>query len=78
MRDTLTLQPPGGSGPGFRGMTPEPPAEPVVPTAKPMDCGFSPDGRWFVFSMDTGDTVKAGFRTKVQAVTYIHKQGGAI
>lgn len=38
-----------------------------------MNCSFTARGDWFVFDTD-GRTLKRGFRSKPQAVAWIHKQ----
>lgn len=42
-----------------------------------LDCSFMPNGKWFVFRLDTGATVKKGLRDKRMAVRWIHSEDGA-
>lgn len=39
-----------------------------------MDCSFTPQGDWFVFDENTGQTLKRGFTTKTKAVTWIARE----
>lgn len=39
-----------------------------------MNCSFTPAGDWFVFDEATGAALKAGFRSKAAAITWIATQ----
>jgi len=40
------------------------------------DISFTPNGDWFVFSTNTGKTIRTGFRTKQLAVSWLHAPEG--
>lgn len=39
-----------------------------------MNVSFTPDGDYFVFSEETGETLKRAFRKKVHALSWINRQ----